>query len=123
MNDLGAKVYVLRTARDMSQRELARVSGLTPSYVSKIESESLATPPSSDAVVSIARALDADEMALLSAAGRVPSPFAAIGSQPEATAFFRSAVERISDPADWTRLTEVVESQAFGAEKAKKVDG
>jgi transcriptional regulator with XRE-family HTH domain len=114
MSELGAKVKQLRRSQDMSQRALARASGLTPSYVSKIESDSLPTPPSSDAVVSLAKALDADEIQLLSAAGRVPSPFEIVGSQPQATHFFRRAAARIQDPEDWDRLTEVVESSQFG---------
>jgi len=113
MNDLGAKLSCLRQARHMSQRALAQASGLTPSYVSKIESKSLQSVPSTAAVVSLARALEADEVELLSAAGRVPSPFEVVASQPQATHFFRRAAQRIRDPRDWERLTAVIDSPDF----------
>lgn len=114
MENLGAKLHQLRTQRELTQRDLARASGLTPSYVSKIESDSLRSAPSTDAVISLARALDADEVELLVAAGRVPSPFEVLGSQPEATRFFRRASQRIRDPEGWDRLTEILESRDFG---------
>jgi transcriptional regulator with XRE-family HTH domain len=119
VSELGAKLQHLRIASGMSQRTLARASGLTPSYVSKIESDSLSSVPSSDAVVSLAKALDADEVVLLSAAGRVPSPFEMVGSQPEATRFFRRAAQRIRDPQDWDRLTEVIDSPDFGSTESE----
>jgi transcriptional regulator with XRE-family HTH domain len=116
MNEFGAKLRSMRAANEMSQRALAQASGLTPSYVCKIESGSLQTPPSADAVTSLAKALGADEVELLHAAGRVPSPFEVIGSQPEATRFFRRASERIRSPQDWDRLTAMIDSPAFEGE-------
>jgi transcriptional regulator with XRE-family HTH domain len=115
MTELGPKLKGLRTTSGLSQRALARASGLTPSYVSKIESNSLSTVPSSDAIAALAHALKADELELLSAAGRVPSPFDVVGSHPEATRFFRAAAEKIDNPKDWERLTEMIESTSFGA--------
>jgi transcriptional regulator with XRE-family HTH domain len=115
MSDLAEKVLQLRNERQMTQRTLADASGLTPSYVSKIENNSLQSVPSTAAVISLARALDADETELLSAAGRVPSPFEMVGSQPAATRFFRRAAQRIRDPRDWDRLTAVLDSPDFDA--------
>lgn len=124
MSKLGAKLLRLRKERRLTQRDLARASGLTPSYVSKIESDSLRSVPSTDALVSLARALDTDEVELLSAAGRVPSPFEVVGSQPEATRFFRRAAKRVRGPEDWNRLTEVLDSPAFGSPgKGNESDG
>jgi transcriptional regulator with XRE-family HTH domain len=115
MSELGETLVRLRTSRQMSQRGLARASGLTPSYVSKIESDSLQSVPSMEAVTSLARALDEDPLQLLSAAGRVPSPFEVVASQPAATRFFRRAAERIRDPGDWDRLTDLLDSSDFGS--------
>lgn len=123
MSALGEALVRLRTSREMSQRSLARASGLTPSYVSKIESDSLQSVPSTEAVISLARALDEDPVELLAAAGRVPSPFEAVASQPAATRFFRRAAERIRDPADWDRLTNLVESSDFGSAAAEEIRG
>lgn len=116
MDEFGTKLRSMRTANAMSQRALAQASGLTPSYVCKIESGSLQTPPSADAVTSLAKALGTDEVELLNAAGRVPSPFEVIGSQPEATRFFRRASEQIQDPRDWDRLTAMIDSPDFESE-------
>jgi transcriptional regulator with XRE-family HTH domain len=115
MSDLGETLVRLRTSQQMSQRSLARASGLTPSYVSKIESDSLQSVPSTDAVTSLARALGEDPVELLAAAGRVPSPFEVVASQPAATRFFRRAAERIRDPKDWDRLTDLLESSDLGS--------
>jgi transcriptional regulator with XRE-family HTH domain len=120
MSELGETLVRLRTSRQMSQRGLARASGLTPSYVSKIESDSLQSVPSTEAVTSLARALDEDPLQLLSAAGRVPSPFEVVASQPAATRFFRRAAERIRDPGDWDRLTDVLDSSDFGSTAAEE---
>ena len=75
MSQLGEQLVSLRAVRGMSQRELAQASGLTPTYVRKIEDGTLHNIPSTDAIVSLAHALDADRDELLAAAGRVPSPF------------------------------------------------
>jgi transcriptional regulator with XRE-family HTH domain len=75
MDELRTRVRTLRIAQQMSKRELARAAGLTPTYVLKIEDGSLPTPPSADAIVSLARALEADEVELLAAAGLTPNPF------------------------------------------------
>jgi transcriptional regulator with XRE-family HTH domain len=120
MSELGETLVRLRTSRQMSQRSLARASGLTPSYVSKIESDSLQSVPSADAVTSLAHALDEDPVQLLSAAGRVPSPFEVVASQPAATRFFRRAAERIRDPGDWDRLTDLLDSSDIGSSTAEE---
>jgi transcriptional regulator with XRE-family HTH domain len=117
MSTLGVQILSLREARQMTQRALARASGLTPSYVSKIESGSLQSGPSASAIVSLAHALEIDELHLLEAAGRLPSPFGAMARQPEATRFFRRAVERIRDPEDWKRLTAALDSPDFAAKR------
>jgi transcriptional regulator with XRE-family HTH domain len=113
MDDLATMLKELRDELKLSQRELAQSSGLTASYISKIENENLSNPPSSDALTSLARALNVDELNLLTAAGRVPSPFDVIGGQPEAARFFRRAAERIHSGEDWDRLAEVIDSPAF----------
>jgi transcriptional regulator with XRE-family HTH domain len=59
----------------MTQRALAQASGITLSYVVKIEDGSLHGMPSGDVLRSIARTLGSDEMELFDAAGRKPSPF------------------------------------------------
>lgn len=122
MADLGNKLKALRDQQNLSQRDLARSSGLTASYISKIESDSLPNPPSSDALTSLAHSLSVEEVELLSAAGRVPSPFDVVGAQPEAARFFRQAAERIQTGEDWDRLSEIVNSPAFDVVKSESSD-
>jgi transcriptional regulator with XRE-family HTH domain len=110
MSELGAKVLRMREQRQMTQRELAQASGLTPSYVSKIESGSLQSGPSTAAIVSLAHGLGVDELCLLEAAGRLPSPFERLARDPEAARFFRRAVERVRDPEGWRRLEAALDS-------------
>jgi transcriptional regulator with XRE-family HTH domain len=100
MSGLGAKLSVLRGARQMSQRDLARASGLTPTYVAKIEDDSLRGVPSSGAIVSLAHALDADEVEFFAAAGREPSPFEMAYRQPRTPSMQRR----------WDRLAATLDS-------------
>jgi transcriptional regulator with XRE-family HTH domain len=73
--ELAITLQAFRRLRGLSQRQLAQASGLTPTYVRKIEDGSLPMVPSVDALLSLARTLGTDAKVLLTAAGRAPSPF------------------------------------------------
>jgi transcriptional regulator with XRE-family HTH domain len=110
MHDLGTEVLRLREQRNMTQRELARLSGLTASYVSKIESGRLQSGPSAAAVASLAHGLGVEEFPLLQAAGRLPSSLEQLGRDPEAARFFRRAVQRVNGPEGWRELNATLDS-------------
>lgn len=65
----GALVRKYRTKQGVSQETLAATAGLSPGYVSMIETGDRGWLPSADVVVSIARALDASPAEFCDAAG------------------------------------------------------
>lgn len=66
----------LRTARGMTQRTLARASGVGFPYISALE-RGRQNPPSEAVMRSIAEVLEADPDRLITAAGRLPTDLAA----------------------------------------------
>jgi len=73
-DDFAAAIRSRREARGLSQSELARLCGLTPSYISLLESRKK-PPPSDEVVDKLAAALDVDRRVLLDLAHieRTPS--------------------------------------------------
>lgn len=69
----GATLRGLRERRGMSQGELARRAGLTPSAVSNYESARRGTHLARDTVLLLASSLDVDPGPLLAAAGWEPT--------------------------------------------------
>ena len=67
----GRSLREQRGRRNIGLRRLARVCGLSPSYLSRIERD-LVPPPSPKLIDHLARALDADPEVLLAAAGIIP---------------------------------------------------
>ena len=70
----GEKVRLLRKAKNLPQRALAKKLGVSFTYLSKIENENLdfGDYPSEDLILRLARELDADEDELLILARKVP---------------------------------------------------
>lgn len=87
----------LRAARGMSQKELAEAAGVHPSYISKIENGQ--ERPGRDLLEGLARALGADPVHLVLAAGRVPREFASTIAE-------RDVLKRLLNLASRGRLSE-----------------
>lgn len=68
----GPHVREIREARALSLRGLARLIGVEPAYLSKIERE-IFPPPSEALIVKIAAELGEDPDRLLALAGKIPS--------------------------------------------------
>ncbi len=68
----GAFVRAGREAKEIGLREMAKMIGVSPTYLSKIERDEFA-PPAEDKVRAIATILDCDADDLLARAGRVSS--------------------------------------------------
>ena len=68
----GAYVRRVREARELGLREMARMIGVSPTYLSKVERDEFA-PPAEDKVKAIAKVLECDADDLLAKAGRVSS--------------------------------------------------
>jgi transcriptional regulator with XRE-family HTH domain len=73
----GALMRRLRTEKDIGLREFAKMIGVSPTYVSKVERDEF-PPPVEEKVKAIARILECDPDDLLARAGRVSSDVADI---------------------------------------------
>jgi transcriptional regulator with XRE-family HTH domain len=68
----GALVRREREAKEIGLREMAKMIGVSPTYLSKVERDEFA-PPAEDKVKAIAEIIDRDTDELLALAGRVSS--------------------------------------------------
>jgi transcriptional regulator with XRE-family HTH domain len=66
----GAYVRREREAREIGLREMAKMIGVSPTYLSKVERDEFA-PPAEDKVLAIAKIIECDVDDLLARAGRV----------------------------------------------------
>ena len=73
----GAFIRHEREAREIGLREMAKMIGVSPTYLSMVERDEF-SPPIEDKVREIARILECNPDKLLAMAGRVPSDLAAI---------------------------------------------
>lgn len=88
----GATVRQEREKREIGLREMAKMMGVSPTYLSKIERDEF-PPPAEDKVLAIAKILDYDSDELLALAGKVSTDLTEIiRRQPrEMASFLRSA--------------------------------
>ena len=73
----GAFVRRRREEKEIGLREMAKMIGVSPTYLSKVERDEFA-PPIEDKVRAIAQIIECDPDELLAKAGRVPSDLAEI---------------------------------------------
>jgi len=76
----GAFVRRHREAREIGLREMAKMIGVSPTYLSKVERDEF-PPPAEDKVRKIAEIIDCDADELLARAGRVSSDLSEIIKQ------------------------------------------
>ena len=89
----GSKLKELRLAAGIGLRELAKMIGKSPSYLSEIESGHV-PPPSAEMIIDIAHALGGYKNELLAAASKMdPQLTDYVAHQPEAADFLRKAQE------------------------------
>ena len=95
-----------REAKELGLREMAKMIGVSPTYLSKVERDEF-PPPAEDRVKKIAEVLNLDPDELLALAGRVASDLTEIiRRQPhEAASFLRSTGGRLTAD-EWHQLTE-----------------
>jgi transcriptional regulator with XRE-family HTH domain len=88
----GATVRHEREKLEIGLREMARMIGVSPTYLSKVERDEF-PPPAEDKVVAIAKVLKRDPDELLALAGKVSSDLTAIIRRHprEMASFLRSA--------------------------------
>lgn len=112
----GKRVRQLRKAKGLTQRDLAETvaarlkeqdrRGFDVTYLSKIENDRM-PPPSTPAIIELAKVLDADADELLALAKRVPPDMSKkLTDSRAARTFYRSALEMGLSEADWKKLLE-----------------
>jgi|SRR5215813_7286350 len=112
----GQRIRELRKAKGLTQRELAeRVAaglkeedrrGFDFTYLSKIENDRL-PPPSTAAILQLAKELEADSDELLALAGKAPADIGeTLKKSRAARMFYRSAANLHLSENDWRALLE-----------------
>jgi len=87
----GALVRREREAKEIGLREMAKMIGVSPTYLSKVERDEFA-PPAEDKVKAIAKILGQDADELLALAGRVATDVTdIIKKNPQMATFLRTA--------------------------------
>lgn len=105
IENFGAFVRQAREAKEVGLREMAKMIGVSPTYLSRVERGQEA-PPAEDKVKAIARIIGCDADELLAQAGRVSSDLAEIIKKtPVGVAALLRTTEGFS-AADLARLTE-----------------
>jgi transcriptional regulator with XRE-family HTH domain len=114
----GPLLKQLRLDAGIGLRELAKMIGKSPSYLSEIESNRV-PPPSAEMILDIARALGGYRNELLAAASKIdPQLTDYVSHQPEAADFLRKAQEYGFDKEDWQKLDQLAEI-ALGRKEKK----
>lgn len=104
---LGSRIRELRQERRMSQIELARRAGLSPSYVSKLEADRYRRP-SAEALLRLALALNVAVEELYRAAGYPVAAEEAPATDPE-LALYLSRIGKLS-PHDQRVIKNMIRS-------------
>lgn len=111
IRDLRKAKTPLLTQRELAERVAARVReedhrGFDFTYLSKIENDRL-PPPSTAAIIALAKELDADQDELLALAAKAPPDVGeALKKSEGARTFFRSAVNENLSEEEWQKLLE-----------------
>jgi predicted transcriptional regulator len=95
-----------REAKEIGLREMAKMIGVSPTYLSKVERDEF-TPPTEDKVRKIAEVIKCDVDELLALAGRVASDLSSIiKKQPREMASFLRAAKGLT-AEDLSRLVRM----------------
>jgi len=91
---LGERLRRKREGKELGLRETAAKVGISPTYLSRIETEDERTPPAEDVIRKLAALLSDDFDELMQLAGRVPEDVKDIvKGDPNMPAFLRMAKE------------------------------
>jgi len=110
----GKKVRDLRLKADVGLRELARLIGKSPGYLSDVEQNNV-PPPSEDVILKIAVVLNEDRNELLKAARKMdPELSNYVSGEPQAADFLRMAKEKGFSSKDWETLSRLAQAANLG---------
>jgi len=104
---LGERIRRKRAEHKLGLRETATKVGISPTYLSRIETMDEKTPPAEDVIRKLATLLSDDFDELMQLAGRVPEDVEdLIKGDPNMPAFLRTAKERNFSGDDLMKLLE-----------------
>ena len=104
----------LRLDSEVGLRELARLTGKSPGYISDVEQDNV-PPPSEKVILKIASVLNVDREMLLKAAHKMdPELTSYVADEPQIADFLRKAKERGFDSEDWEKLSQLADIVKLG---------
>ena len=104
---LGERIRRRRAEHKLGLRETATKIGISPTYLSRIETKDEKTPPAEDVIRKLATLLNDDFDELMQLAGRVPEDVEkVIKGDPSMPAFLRTAKEQKLSGDDLMKLIE-----------------
>ena len=125
MGDFAAKLRFDRELAGLSVRQLADDTGISFSYITKIETGRAGKGISPDIVAKLATRLGADVLEYLHLSDVVPAPLKELLASEPSRAFLRSVLGTPLNTSDWSRLRiAVAETQAsYSVSQPKKPNG
>ena len=111
----GERLRSLRREKKLTLRALAEATGLSFTYLSKIENGRVPYTPSPEKIRLLAVALRVDSLELLRAADKVPPEMADLTAHPAARKFIERARE-VASPEDWGALLDLLERRRINRE-------
>ncbi len=116
-DSFGKLIRQKRLEAGVGLRELARLVGKSPGYMSDVEGDRV-PPPSESVIIALAGALGIEKDGLLLAARKVdPELTDYVIRQPEAADFLRMARLRGYSAEDWDRLTQLAQLSRLGKDE------
>ena len=114
-DSFGQLLRSLRNEAGVGLRELARLIGKSPGYISDVELDNV-PPPSEETIVNISNALSVDKKA------RKVDPELSeyVADQPQAADFLRMAKDQKFSDDDWDRLTQLAKLSKLGKVEDKE---
>jgi transcriptional regulator with XRE-family HTH domain len=104
---LGERIRRKRAEQRLGLRETATKVGISPTYLSRIETADEKTPPAEDVIRKLATLLNDDFDQLMQLAGRVPEDVEkVINADPTMPAFLRTAKQHKLSGEDLTKIIE-----------------
>ena len=115
---LGERIRRRRAEHKLGLRETATKVGISPTYLSRIETMDEKTPPAEDVIRKLATLLNDDFDELMQLAGRVPEDVEkVIKGDPSMPAFLRTAKEQKLSGDD---LMKLIEAQKKGKRRSSR---
>lgn len=100
----------LRKEHKVSQRKLADMIGIDFTYISKIESGSMA-PPAEDKILRIAEIFDVDSDRLLIAANKIPSELQKVITEIQEVPVFLRSAPKLSQ-SQWSQIKKIIDESS-----------